>query len=112
MFVPMRMNPEYHKPDDEYPDGRSKMRWIIQGYAEPQSWKQQSTDAPTPKESTINMLIAEGEHEVESGDEDVVSTGDIGMAFLYRPCTQKQCAHKSNALLVHSKGPCVLGFKS
>ena len=32
MFVPMRMNPEYHKPDHDYPEGRSKMRWLVLGY--------------------------------------------------------------------------------
>ena len=46
-FVSMRMNPEYHKPTDEYPDGRSKMRWIVQGLNEPESWKLQGSDAPT-----------------------------------------------------------------
>ena len=35
------------------------------------------------KESTIKMLIAEGQHELEEEDEDVISSGDIGMAFLF-----------------------------
>ena len=82
-FVGMRMNPEYHKPSDEYPDGRSKMRWIVQGFDEPEGWKEKGTDAPTVKESTVKMLIAEGQHDLQEGDEDVISTGDIGMAFLF-----------------------------
>ena len=40
----MRMNPEYHKPTDEYPDGRSKMRWIVQGFTEPRQSLTETTE--------------------------------------------------------------------
>ena len=86
----MRMNPEYRKPTDEYPDGRSKMRWVamVQGFNEPESWKLQGSDAPTVKEPTIKMLIAEGQHESEEEDEDVISSGDIYWLFCFQMSIQ------------------------
>ena len=30
-IVLLRMNPEWHKPDHDYPEGRAKMRCLVMG---------------------------------------------------------------------------------
>ena len=75
-----RMNPEWHKPDHDNPEGRSKMRWLVLGYMQANSTAQ--TDAPTLLDSTVKMMVAIGSPEGVDPMDDEISTGDIGTAFL------------------------------
>mgnify|MGYP001452849496 CR=1 FL=1 len=92
-----RVNPEYRKPDHDYPEGRSKMRWLVLSYM--QAGNNTNTDAPTLTDSTVKMLVAmgtiEGEPKSDCGvpsdcgvhydfapETDEISTGDIATAFL------------------------------
>ena len=78
--VMTRMNPEWHKPDHDYPEGRSKMRWLVLGYM--QAGDNTHTDAPTLNDSTVKMMVAMGTPEGQSVETDELSTGDIATAFL------------------------------
>ena len=78
-IIMTRMNPEWHKPDHDNPNGRSKMRWLVLGYM--QDGDGENKDAPTLLDSTVKMLVAMGTEKGETKD-DVISTGDIAVAFL------------------------------
>ena len=57
-IVMTRMNPEWHKPDHDRPEGRSKMRWLVLGYM--QAGDNAGTDAPTLLDSSVKMMVAMG----------------------------------------------------
>ena len=80
-IVMMRMNPEWHKPNHDFPEGRAKMRWLVRGDRQPAGWYKGYTDAPTLLKSTIRMLIAMGTLNGDPED-DEISTGDIYKAYL------------------------------
>ena len=64
-----RMNPEWHKPDHDYPEGRSKMRWLVLGYM--QAGSADKTDAPTLLDSTVKMLVAMGTEKGKPEDDEI-----------------------------------------
>ena len=79
----LRMNPEWHKPDHDNPNGRSKMRWIVIGCGAPGHWAKEDTGAPTLLPSTIRQVVAMGSTmSCENIEEDEIATGDIAVAFL------------------------------
>ena len=80
-IVMMRMNPEWHKPNHDFPEGRAKMRWLVRGDRQPAGWYKGATDAPTLLKSTIRMLIAMGTV-TGNVEDDQISTGDIYKAYL------------------------------
>ena len=51
-----RMNPEWHKPDHDNPNGRSKMRWLVLGYM--QDGDGENKDAPRATKSLLLQLGA------------------------------------------------------
>lgn len=72
--IATRMNPEPKK------DGRCKMRWLVMGHLEPESWTQHMRmDSPTTVGSTVKMLIALAD---TGAEEEHISIGDISTAFL------------------------------
>ena len=75
-----RMNPEWHKPDHDHPEGRSKMRWLVLGYM--QAGDHTHIDAPTLLDSTVKMMVAMGTQTGSDPMTDEISTGDIRTAFL------------------------------
>ena len=79
-IVMTRMNPEWHKPDHDHPEGRSKMRWLVLGYM--QAGDNTGTDAPTRLDSSVKMMVAMGTPEGSDPMQDEISTGDIRTAFL------------------------------
>ena len=55
------------------------MRWLVLGYM--QDGDGENKDAPALLDSTVKMLVAMGTEKGETKD-DVISTGDIAVAFL------------------------------
>ena len=73
--VKIIVNPEWHKPDHDHPDGRSKMRWLVLGYM--QVGDNTNIDAPTLVDSTVKMMVAMGTPEGQDPMDDELATGDI-----------------------------------
>ena len=101
-IIMTRMNPEWHKPDHDNPEGRSKMRWLVLGYM--QDGDGENKDAPTLLDSTVKMPVAMGTEKGETKD-DVISTGDIAVAFL-------QGYNFDSTLGYPGEGPCQSKFQS
>ena len=91
-IIMTRVNPEWHKPDHDHPDGRSKMRWLVLGYM--QVGDNTNIDAPTLVDSTVKMMVAMGTPEGQDPMDDELATGDIKTAFLqgydFDPSMDKQ----------------------
>ena len=84
-IVMMRMNPEWHKPNHDHPEGRSKMRWIVLGHTEPSNWCTRAIDAPTLGSSTFRLMMAVGSDFMQcplDPKDDEISTGDLEFAYL------------------------------